>query len=75
MNDAQKEGRAFVEDQMRVLRRIRDTLSVTQDVIATAANCHRRALTYMAGDQLLVAFSVKHTNLIIIIIIIIFHMY
>lgn len=75
MNDAQKEGREFVEDQMRVLRRIRGILSVTQDVIATAANCHRRALTYMAGNQVLVALSVKHTNLIIIIIFLIFYMY
>lgn len=54
-NGAQKEGREFVEDQMRVLRRIRDTLSVTQDAMATAANRHRRSLTYEVGDQVLVA--------------------
>lgn len=54
-NGAQKEGREFVEDQLRVLRRIRDSLSATQDIMSASANKHRRALTYEVGDQVLVA--------------------
>lgn len=54
-NDAQKEGREFVEDQLRVLRRIRDNLSATQDIMSAATNRHRRHITYEVGDKVLVA--------------------
>ncbi|GEQ71131.1 hypothetical protein JCM33374_g4812 [Metschnikowia sp. JCM 33374] len=50
-NDAQKEGREFVEDQLRVLRRIRDNLSVTQARMAASTNRHCRAITHEVGDN------------------------